>query len=562
MAELKKMSFKDSYRLERVYYENMWTLLNLLKGLKDNPNATEIEKINELIENAIADNESIIIIYKNLGELYAEDQNNFTEIGKELKELRDNLESWKDEINDKIDDVNNTIMSYIREIWERLDAIEADLAQMGRLITYEIGTENDEYTLSEKGVAVTFEQTAEYFNHERPHLVVIRGELNSENVYLFPREYDTSSSGLIEWYGFEFNGNEIREITITLHPDDSVSYAVKTTDFASILSRIGGLETRVTTAEGDIDNLELNKQDKLTAGQNITIDANNVISATGGSNIVAGVGIGVSQVSQGTQVRNLHEYRGAYKMSIGQNPENIFLSHNYFNEVRLYKDPELDPAYNWDEEGIILNTDITETAIETLPLVLGSYVNSNFYLRKTPGSYNYVNIGYDPDSNEHLPFAFRLKTGVNAGTIPDYSASKEIMLTIKLFAKYVMSFEDNNQTTRSREICDNFIETTFHISTAGVVTCPELLTGYADQKQEMNSDVWIDSLLFHFNEFVRLYYSESTPYVSVSLGCKISFNNTAGDILSINNDTDLQNNIARILNNIKCGNYMLEYVYS
>lgn len=38
----------------------------------------------------------------------------------------------------------------------------------------------------------------------------------------------------------------------------------------------------IIEAQGDIDNLQMNKQDKLTAGSGITIDADNVISATGG----------------------------------------------------------------------------------------------------------------------------------------------------------------------------------------------------------------------------------------------------------------------------------------
>jgi hypothetical protein len=38
----------------------------------------------------------------------------------------------------------------------------------------------------------------------------------------------------------------------------------------------------IVEAQGDIDNLQMNKQDKLTAGTGITIDADNVISATGG----------------------------------------------------------------------------------------------------------------------------------------------------------------------------------------------------------------------------------------------------------------------------------------
>ena len=44
----------------------------------------------------------------------------------------------------------------------------------------------------------------------------------------------------------------------------------------------------IDNINSDISDLQQNKQDKLTAGTNITIDSNNVISATGGSSYSAG----------------------------------------------------------------------------------------------------------------------------------------------------------------------------------------------------------------------------------------------------------------------------------
>lgn len=46
----------------------------------------------------------------------------------------------------------------------------------------------------------------------------------------------------------------------------------------------------IIEAQGDIDNLQMNKQNKLTAGTGITIDADNVISATGGTGDVSAAG--------------------------------------------------------------------------------------------------------------------------------------------------------------------------------------------------------------------------------------------------------------------------------
>lgn len=217
MAENKR-TFANSYRLEKVYYENMWTLLNVLKALKENPNRNDSGAITELLDNAIADNESIIIIYKNLGELYAEIADRFTELGKELKDLRDSLEDWKDEINEKIDDVNNTLMTYIREIWERLDAIEADLASLQRNIFIDLVYDSDTqtYSLERNGETLDFDDITELC--EFPHNVIVTDE--NGGVY-FIRDYGDS---VIEWTidGVDANG-DYKEILVTIDDSDNVN---------------------------------------------------------------------------------------------------------------------------------------------------------------------------------------------------------------------------------------------------------------------------------------------------------------------------------------------------
>ena len=57
---------------------------------------------------------------------------------------------------------------------------------------------------------------------------------------------------------------------------------------------ITALQTSVGTNTNNISALQTGKQDKLTAGTNVTIDANNVISATGGSNYTAGTNVTIN----------------------------------------------------------------------------------------------------------------------------------------------------------------------------------------------------------------------------------------------------------------------------
>lgn len=73
---------------------------------------------------------------------------------------------------------------------------------------------------------------------------------------------------------------------------------VKDTTQDSLISAQGA---RITTAESDIDALETGKQDKLTAGANITI-IDNVISSTGGGGTGTTISARVTQLSNGARI--------------------------------------------------------------------------------------------------------------------------------------------------------------------------------------------------------------------------------------------------------------------
>jgi cytoskeletal protein CcmA (bactofilin family) len=75
---------------------------------------------------------------------------------------------------------------------------------------------------------------------------------------------------------------------------------VATTDTVDAMqSDLNIAKQDIIEAQGDIDNLQMNKQNKLTAGTGITIDADNVISATGG---VIGLPIASSTTLGGIKV--------------------------------------------------------------------------------------------------------------------------------------------------------------------------------------------------------------------------------------------------------------------
>lgn len=266
-------NFKDSYRLERVYFEKLKSMISILKSFLENETN---EKTRAILENEIDDNGAILLLYRNLGEAWAELADLIQKLRNDLTDLDEKEEAYHDELNERIDEVNNYLMALIRALEARMDAVEADLAQMGRLFTYDLAETSGVYSLTESGTAVTFADTVSKLTHVRPHFVSVR---NGSKYYLIDTYDLTAGTGSVTWSGFEFTpAGEIKETIVTLAADNSVTVTQTSTNFASILSRISTLEECCEDVQEALDE----KQDKLTAGENITISANNVISAAGG----------------------------------------------------------------------------------------------------------------------------------------------------------------------------------------------------------------------------------------------------------------------------------------
>ena len=266
-------TFKDSYRLERVYFEKLKSMISILKSFLENETN---EKTRAILENEIDDNGAILLLYRNLGEAWAELADLIQKLRYDLTDLDEKEEAYHDELNERIDEVNNYLMAIIRALEVRMDAVEADLAQMGRLFTYDLAETSGVYSLTESGTAVTFADTVSKLTHVRPHFVSVR---NGSKYYLIDTYDLTAGTGAVTWSGFEFTPTgEIKETVVTLAADNSVTVTQTSTNFASILSRITTLEECCEDVQEALDG----KQDKLTAGENITISENNVISASGG----------------------------------------------------------------------------------------------------------------------------------------------------------------------------------------------------------------------------------------------------------------------------------------
>lgn len=97
----------------------------------------------------------------------------------------------------------------------------------------------------------------------------------------------------------------------------------------------------IIEAQGDIDNLQMHKQDKLTAGTGITIDADNVISATGGvvdlpiasSTTLGGIKVGENLTISEDGTLSATGGGGGGTGDVSAAGDNTFTGENTFNGV-------------------------------------------------------------------------------------------------------------------------------------------------------------------------------------------------------------------------------------
>lgn len=115
------MEFRDSYRMEAIYFQTLKEEINRVKALMASGNT---EQAKTLLENAVNVDGAVLLLYRNLGELWGELGAKIEEVKKELEKLDSRVDDYHRELNEKIDDVNNTIIRLINALEERVKALE------------------------------------------------------------------------------------------------------------------------------------------------------------------------------------------------------------------------------------------------------------------------------------------------------------------------------------------------------------------------------------------------------------------------------------------------------
>ena len=281
------MDFKSSYRMEAVYFQKLKSDIDIAKSLMNDGNT---EEARALLENAVDVNGAVLLLYRNLGDVWGELGSQIQKTNEALKELKETTEDYHKELNEKIDDVNNTIIRLLNALEDRIAAVERDLATMSRVKILSLVNENGTYHIYDGTTEIGFDEISSMISF--PHDVIIRGVVNGEEGVFQLREFDTDeTSGSFEFYSTGLANNVVNEITVTVLPDDSVTVATVTQTMKEYLAGNG-----INISSNDEISVDFDVvQEKLTAGSGISIDPDTkeITNTAPGANYTGGDGINI-----------------------------------------------------------------------------------------------------------------------------------------------------------------------------------------------------------------------------------------------------------------------------
>ena len=126
------MTFKDNVRIEQIYFAKLKNIVNTLSAWKTGETDT---KTADILESCIQADETILLLYKNLGEAYNELSSFIVAEKAELEGVKADLSNFKDEINEKVDDVNNYLMGRVSALEDRVTELENDVTDIQDFLT-------------------------------------------------------------------------------------------------------------------------------------------------------------------------------------------------------------------------------------------------------------------------------------------------------------------------------------------------------------------------------------------------------------------------------------------
>lgn len=250
------MGFKENIRAEQKHFLNLKTLVSLLsRWASDEKDAKTVDILNSCIE---AD-KTLILLYKNLGEIWNELAGAIVAEKARLEALRSEVSEFKDEVNGKIDEVNNYLLSLIRDLETRVEILE----KLDRIKIYTMRYVSNQRIIYDGNERATASEMLERLNNGYNVFVYY---VSTSDVVIF-NVYSTTPTTLYfictRMYAnkdvvirrFTFSGNSVTEyVTQTFNPENmSNSITNLNNSFTILNGRIGDAELDIVGVKATLD---------------------------------------------------------------------------------------------------------------------------------------------------------------------------------------------------------------------------------------------------------------------------------------------------------------------
>lgn len=143
------MAFKDNFRIEKIYFQRVKDDAQILGSWKNDPRRYSREEIVRVAKDAC---DSILMLYRLIGEAWNDALNQIEKLSAELEALAGKTEAYHDELNEKIDEVNNYLNTQIKNLEIRVENIENSIEDFGGLPSNANAQEGDVLTVGENHV--------------------------------------------------------------------------------------------------------------------------------------------------------------------------------------------------------------------------------------------------------------------------------------------------------------------------------------------------------------------------------------------------------------------------
>ena len=143
------MAFKDNFRIEKIYFQRVKDDAQILGSWKNDPRRYSREEIVRVAKDAC---DSILMLYRLIGEAWNDALNHIEKLSAELEALAGKTEAYHDELNEKIDEVNNYLNTQIKNLEIRVENIENSIEAFGGLPSNANADEGDVLTVGENHV--------------------------------------------------------------------------------------------------------------------------------------------------------------------------------------------------------------------------------------------------------------------------------------------------------------------------------------------------------------------------------------------------------------------------